>query len=135
MIGHGCYTQLITCVYLFIVMPISQPDLPLKFFFVDLVASTFAIIAPRATSTYQAILNSDVLTVFGASWEALFLYDSMIFLMTLNKAYKARHELQHFGVVSMFVIMLRDGMSYYESIIPQSLAFSAHNAAGSIYFG
>ncbi|KAJ3985970.1 hypothetical protein F5890DRAFT_1067195 [Lentinula detonsa] len=53
-----------------------------------------------------------------AAWEALFLYDSMLFLMTLHKAYKTRHELRQERLrIPLVVIILRDGMEYSESIL------------------
>ncbi|KAE9406238.1 hypothetical protein BT96DRAFT_1015011 [Gymnopus androsaceus JB14] len=47
-----------------------------------------------------------------AAWEALFLYDLLLFIMTLHKAYKARHELQLEGL-SLVAIILRDGSIYF----------------------
>ncbi|KAJ3714561.1 hypothetical protein DFJ43DRAFT_880065 [Lentinula guzmanii] len=49
-----------------------------------------------------------------AAWEALFLYDSMLFLMTLHKAYKTRHELRQERLrIPLVVIILRDGSIYF----------------------
>ncbi|KAF9077915.1 hypothetical protein BDP27DRAFT_1441256 [Rhodocollybia butyracea] len=49
-----------------------------------------------------------------AAWEALFLYDSMLFIMTLRKAQKTRHELhlERRGI-SLITIILRDGSMYF----------------------
>ncbi|KAJ3914936.1 hypothetical protein F5877DRAFT_49549, partial [Lentinula edodes] len=45
-----------------------------------------------------------------AAWEALFLYDSMLFVMTLHKAYKTRYELRQERLrIPLVVIILRDG--------------------------
>ncbi|KAE9406242.1 hypothetical protein BT96DRAFT_972023 [Gymnopus androsaceus JB14] len=72
------------------------------------------------TSTSERSPSQVKLTLFStevaAAWEAVFLYDSILFLMTLNKAYKARHELSELGrcgLVSMFAIILRDGSIYF----------------------
>ncbi|KAF9071871.1 hypothetical protein BDP27DRAFT_1497662 [Rhodocollybia butyracea] len=49
-----------------------------------------------------------------ASWEAVFLYDLILFAMTLHIAYKARHELQLEGVkMPLFSIIIRDGSMYF----------------------
>ncbi|KIK61901.1 hypothetical protein GYMLUDRAFT_42322 [Collybiopsis luxurians FD-317 M1] len=50
-----------------------------------------------------------------AAWEALFLYDSTLFAMTLYRAYKTRHELHILRElrISLLVILLRDGSLYF----------------------
>ncbi|KAJ3992087.1 hypothetical protein F5050DRAFT_1811852 [Lentinula boryana] len=74
-----------------------------------------------------------------AAWEALFLYDSMLFLMTLHKAYKTRHELRQERLrIPLVVIILRDGMEYSESIlivIAKASNLLLFLRVGSIYFG
>ncbi|KIK60463.1 hypothetical protein GYMLUDRAFT_43779 [Collybiopsis luxurians FD-317 M1] len=47
-----------------------------------------------------------------AAWEALFLYDSMLFVMTLRVAYQTRNELQEFRI-PLLVVILRDGSLYF----------------------
>ncbi|KIK61902.1 hypothetical protein GYMLUDRAFT_243067 [Collybiopsis luxurians FD-317 M1] len=47
-----------------------------------------------------------------AAWEAVFLYDSTLFVMTLYRAYKTRHILRELRV-SLLVIILRDGSLYF----------------------
>ncbi|KIK56382.1 hypothetical protein GYMLUDRAFT_47148 [Collybiopsis luxurians FD-317 M1] len=47
-----------------------------------------------------------------AAWEALFLYDSMLFVMTLHKAYKTHRELRPLRIPLMDII-LRDGSLYF----------------------
>ncbi|KIK54639.1 hypothetical protein GYMLUDRAFT_249356 [Collybiopsis luxurians FD-317 M1] len=51
----------------------------------------------------------------GAAWEALFLYDVILFAMILYRAYKTRHELQFLRQtkISLLVIVLRDGTVYF----------------------
>ncbi|KIK61907.1 hypothetical protein GYMLUDRAFT_42328 [Collybiopsis luxurians FD-317 M1] len=50
-----------------------------------------------------------------AAWEALFLYDSILFGMMLYRAYRTRHELRILRQlrVSLFVIVVRDGSLYF----------------------
>ncbi|KAJ3709678.1 hypothetical protein C8R42DRAFT_413207 [Lentinula raphanica] len=49
-----------------------------------------------------------------AAWEALFLYDSILFIMTLHKAYKTRHDLRQERLrIPLVVIILRDGSIYF----------------------
>ncbi|KIK54771.1 hypothetical protein GYMLUDRAFT_48469 [Collybiopsis luxurians FD-317 M1] len=50
-----------------------------------------------------------------AAWEALFLYDLILFAMTLHRAYQTRHELRIIRRlrVSLVVIILRDGSLYF----------------------
>ncbi|KIK56328.1 hypothetical protein GYMLUDRAFT_247849 [Collybiopsis luxurians FD-317 M1] len=47
-----------------------------------------------------------------AAWEALFLYDSMLFVMTLLKAYKTQHELRPL-MIPLLDIIIRDGSWYF----------------------
>ena len=48
-----------------------------------------------------------------AAWEALFVFDSILFGMTLYRAYKTRHELRVLRQIKvpLMVIILRDGRS------------------------
>ncbi|KAJ3745701.1 hypothetical protein DFH05DRAFT_1523972 [Lentinula detonsa] len=65
--------------------------------------------APNSLSLFVSLL-----TEVAAAWEALFLYDSMLFLMTLHKAYKTRHELRQERLrIPLVVIILRDGSIYF----------------------
>ncbi|KAF5351570.1 hypothetical protein D9758_007225 [Tetrapyrgos nigripes] len=50
-----------------------------------------------------------------SSWEALFIYDSMLFILTLKKAYDARYEFKNemTNVPSLLVLVIRDGQQYY----------------------
>ncbi|KIK55751.1 hypothetical protein GYMLUDRAFT_47529, partial [Collybiopsis luxurians FD-317 M1] len=52
---------------------------------------------------------------FAVTWEAMFLYDVVLFAMTLHRAYKTRHELHELRQlrISLFVIILRDGSLYF----------------------
>ncbi|KIK60466.1 hypothetical protein GYMLUDRAFT_261444 [Collybiopsis luxurians FD-317 M1] len=47
-----------------------------------------------------------------AAWEALFLYDSMLFGMTLRRAYKTRKDLRRLRI-PLIIIILRDGSLYF----------------------
>ncbi|KAJ3801772.1 hypothetical protein GGU11DRAFT_875083 [Lentinula aff. detonsa] len=90
--------------------------------------------APNSLSLFVSLL-----TEVAAAWEALFLYDSMLFLMTLHKAYKTRHELRQERLrIPLVVIILRDGMEYSESIlivIAKASNLLLFLRVGSIYFG
>ncbi|KAF5388655.1 hypothetical protein D9757_004737 [Collybiopsis confluens] len=47
-----------------------------------------------------------------AAWEALFVYDSMLFVMILYRGYKTRHELRQ-QKIPLLLIILRDGSLYF----------------------
>jgi len=71
--------------------------------------SSQSVLTPTGCHTQLPLIVS---VQVAAAWEALFLYDSMLFVMTLHKAYKARYELRLEGL-SMVAIILRDGSIYF----------------------
>ncbi|KAJ3814548.1 hypothetical protein EV368DRAFT_40391, partial [Lentinula lateritia] len=80
--------------------------------------SSQSVLTPTGCHT-QLTLITYVLRIlrFAAAWEALFLYDSMLFVMTLHKAYKTRYELRQERLrIPLVVIILRDGRLYFEDL-------------------
>ncbi|KAJ3822150.1 hypothetical protein F5880DRAFT_1507986 [Lentinula raphanica] len=70
--------------------------------------------------------NFSLLVEVAAAWEALFLYDSILFIMTLHKAYKTRHDLRQERLrIPLVVIILRDGSIYFGIL---TLSYEAHYA-------
>ncbi|KIK54768.1 hypothetical protein GYMLUDRAFT_249277 [Collybiopsis luxurians FD-317 M1] len=76
-----------------------------------------------------------------AAWEALFLYDSMLFGITLHRAYKTRHELRVIRQirVPLIIIILRDGKDLYSPspyvVGLNKESFHILDLIGSVYFG
>ncbi|KAJ3928861.1 MAG: hypothetical protein NXY57DRAFT_901213, partial [Lentinula lateritia] len=71
---------------------------------------TTKYISNVAIQPYSPRLIDPLLIEVAAAWEALFLYDSMLFVMTLHKAYKTRYELRQERLrIPLVVIILRDG--------------------------
>ncbi|KAF8826078.1 hypothetical protein HHX47_DHR6000522 [Lentinula edodes] len=69
---------------------------------------TFQPCASRIPRPSDAVMLRSIQVA--AAWEALFLYDSMLFVMTLHKAYKTRYELRQERLrIPLVVIILRDG--------------------------
>jgi len=71
--------------------------------------SSQSVVTPTGCHTSLPLIVS---IQVAAAWEALFLYDSMLFVMTLTKAYKTRNELR-LDELSLADIVLRDGSIYF----------------------
>ncbi|GAW07861.1 hypothetical protein LENED_009881 [Lentinula edodes] len=73
--------------------------------------SSQSVLTPTGCHTQLTLITS---IQVAAAWEALFLYDSMLFVMTLHKAYKTRYELRQERLrIPLVVIILRDGSIYF----------------------
>ena len=74
------------------------------------------------TSRTWQRLNHEILDI-AVAWEALLLFDSLVFVLTLLKTYKMRprHDFTPLGRINIVSLVLRDGMSvdrllyYYET--------------------
>lgn len=55
--------------------------------------------------------GTDIVPVVAVGWEALLLYDLLLFGMTLAKAYQARYQLgpRHIRGMSLISVIIRDG--------------------------
>ncbi|KAJ3895201.1 hypothetical protein GG344DRAFT_62327 [Lentinula edodes] len=85
--------------------------------------SSQSVLTPTGCHTQLTLITpSDAVMLrsiqVAAAWEALFLYDSMLFVMTLHKAYKTRYELRQERLrIPLVVIILRDGSIYFGILI------------------
>ncbi|KAJ4485240.1 hypothetical protein J3R30DRAFT_3679944 [Lentinula aciculospora] len=71
------------------------------------------------------VLDLKNAALVSVGWELVFIYDTLLFSMTIFKAYQARFQLRvkKLEKLSIFTIMIRDGKSYYfhrESYITHS---------------
>ncbi|KAJ4479609.1 hypothetical protein C8J55DRAFT_429355 [Lentinula edodes] len=73
--------------------------------------SSQSVLTPTGCHTQLTLITCvEPCASLAAAWEALFLYDSMLFVMTLHKAYKTRYELRQERLrIPLVVIILRDG--------------------------
>ncbi|KIK54765.1 hypothetical protein GYMLUDRAFT_249274 [Collybiopsis luxurians FD-317 M1] len=83
--------------------------------------STFSVFFGQSSQSEETSMGCHTSLAFitsaqvAVAWEALFLYDSMLFGMTLRRAYKTRHELRVIQKirVPLVMIILRDGSLYF----------------------
>ncbi|KAJ3807544.1 hypothetical protein EV368DRAFT_66707 [Lentinula lateritia] len=73
------------------------------------------IIITRLDTCFLSFASSLSAALVAVGWEALLLYDLLLFGMTLAKAYQARYQLgpRHIRGMSLISVIIRDGTIYF----------------------
>ncbi|KIK65870.1 hypothetical protein GYMLUDRAFT_38363 [Collybiopsis luxurians FD-317 M1] len=81
----------------------------------DLISSSTKLPSSIPAAGCHDILDLKNAALVAVGWEILFLYDVLLFGMTLRKAYLAKYHtgISRFGRVSLFSVVIRDGTIYY----------------------
>ncbi|KAJ3751345.1 hypothetical protein DFH05DRAFT_185238 [Lentinula detonsa] len=93
----------------------------------DLLASSTPMLSSIPSAGCHDILALKDAALIAVGWEALLVYDILLFGMTLAKAYQARYQLgtQHLRGMSLISVIIRDGTIYF-AIMTLSRIFSNH---------
>ncbi|KAJ3735946.1 hypothetical protein DFJ43DRAFT_769787 [Lentinula guzmanii] len=77
----------------------------------DLLASSTPMLSSIPSAGCHDILAFKDAALVAVGWEALLVYDILLFGMTLAKAYQARYQLgtQHLRGMSLISVIIRDG--------------------------
>ncbi|KAJ3781451.1 hypothetical protein GGU10DRAFT_109015 [Lentinula aff. detonsa] len=81
----------------------------------DLLASSTPMLSSIPSAGCHDILALKDAALVAVGWEALLVYDILLFGMTLSKAYQARYQLgtQHLRGMSLISVIIRDGTIYF----------------------